>query len=126
MGLTNNVQPYCMFESMTVHATIMTSCSQRLIGFSPSDGVMRLGPCLLAKIRHCGVQAVCAVRHVKEREPHFDAGERASEHQLVHTAQVPNAEYATRNLTEARPERHIETVQYQRAKPGLVKSVGQT
>src|SRR5205823_4147324 len=88
MGLTNSVQPYCMFESITVQATIRASWAQRLIGVSARDGFMGRNPRLLGKIQHGRSHAACPVWHVHKRQSHLHTGERARKHQIVKTAEV--------------------------------------
>src|SRR4051812_33608069 len=115
IGLTNSVQPYCMFESITVHPTIKASCTHRLIGVSARDGVMFFDSCLFGNIRHCSGDTACAVRHTKEGQPHFHAGECSGQHQLVDAAEVPDTKNPARNLAEPRSQGHIEAVENQRA-----------
>src|SRR3954466_2617394 len=102
IGLTNSVQPYCMFESMTVHATIKASCAQRLTDASARDGVMSFNPRPFREIRHRGSNATRPVRHIQKGQSHFYTGERAGEHQLVETPEVADTEDAARHLTQAR------------------------
>src|SRR4051812_196706 len=104
MGLTNSVQPYCMLDSMTVHAIIRPNWTQRLMGVSAGDRVMGFDPRLVGKIRKGSGNATCTVRHVEQRESHLHAGERARKHQVVKTAEVADAEDAARKLTQAGSE----------------------
>src|SRR4051812_17015224 len=121
MGLTNSVQPYCMFESMTVHPTIRASWTHRLIEVSTGDGVMGFRPCLLGQIGYRRVHAACAMRDAEGRGSHPPPGERAGEHQPVHTAEMADPEHTARKLAEPRPERHIETAKDQRAESSLIE-----
>src|SRR5215831_6479642 len=125
MGLTNSVQPYCMLESMTVHATIRASCTQRLVDLSARDGVMSLDPRLFRKIRHRRGHAARPVWHVHQGQSHLDAGQRSRKHQLVKTAEVADAENAARHLAKARSQGHIEAVEDQSTQRRLVIAVRQ-
>src|SRR5262249_3486697 len=120
MGLTNSVQPYCILESMTVHATIKASCTQRLVNLSARDGVMGLDPRLVRKIRHRRRHAARPVWHIHEGQSHLDTGERARKHQLVKTAEVADAEDAARHLAKPRSQGHIEAIEDQSAERRLV------
>src|SRR5580765_4366990 len=124
IGLTNSVQPYCMFESMTVQATISANCAQRLIGVSARDGVMSFDPRLTGKVRHRDGYAAVAERDIHQRQSHLHAGERAGQHQLVEISEVPDTEDAACQLAEARPEGHIEALEDQRTQRRLVVAIG--
>jgi hypothetical protein len=104
-----------MFESMTVQATIKVSCAHRLIGVSARDGIMSFDPRLTGKVRHRRGHAAGAMWDVHKRQSHLHTGERAGEHQLVETSEVPDAEDAACQLTEAGPEGHIEALEDQGA-----------
>src|SRR5215831_7403987 len=100
IGLTNSVQPYCMLESMTVHATIKASCAHRLTDVSARDGSMGFDPRLFGQIGHRRSYAARSVRHIKERQSHFDACKRACQHQVIETPEVADAEDAAGHFTE--------------------------
>ena len=62
---------------------------------------------------------------LRQLEPHLDAGQRTSQHELVEIAEMANTKNFARNLSEARSERHVEPVEQQRPECGFAEAVRQ-
>src|SRR6266540_5036844 len=84
-----------------------------------------LGCCgRLREIRERRLNAARTIGDAGRREPHFDAGQRAGERQVVQVAQMPDPEYATLELREPGTERQVEAIENQVAQPITVMAFG--
>src|SRR5258706_6261619 len=64
-------------------------------------------PRALGKVIERRQHAALFVRHAGERKPHFNAGERAGERQIVEVSEVPDPENLPGELSQAGAERHV-------------------
>src|SRR6185437_564772 len=62
---------------------------------------------IAAEIIDSGLNAAGLVLHTGEAEAELDAGDAADHHQLVHPAEMADAEYLAGDLAEAGAERHV-------------------
>src|SRR5437868_4870220 len=65
----------------------------------------------LRQIVHRGVNAALLHRHAGEREPHFNAGQRAHEHEIVEVAEMADAEHLAAELRQPGAKREIECIE---------------
>src|SRR5450759_5107702 len=66
----------------------------------------------LGEVGHRGRDATLLVRDAGKSQPHFDAGERAHQREIVEVAKVADAEHLAREPSQAGAERHVIGFEY--------------
>src|SRR5437667_1592133 len=64
------------------------------------------------EIVHRRLRSTFAMRDGGKSEPHFHAGERAAEHEIVEVTQMTDAEDLAGDLAQALAQRHVEAVEH--------------